>query len=245
MKNKSILFLALLIFTYPFFTIAQTNIFPSTGFTGIYTTSPQYPLDVLGAARVRNILRITPSVGATNEGGEIKLESPATYANWHIDSWSGFLRGFTTGAANPSFMVSSTGNFGIGMWDVVDERLHVQDGNIKLENGEFFITSGASKNFSVDMDGYVKAREIEVLADTIPDYVFSEDYGLMTLAKLRDFIHQNHHLPNIPSEKQVAENNGYYNVGELNLKLLEKVEELTLYILELEERIASLENETK
>lgn len=83
---------------------------------------------------------------------------------------------------------------------------------------------------------------------TIPDYVFEEDYSLMTLDELSQFIEERKHLPNIPSASDVADKGGRINMSDLQLRLLEKVEELTLYTLEqhttiqeLQARLATLE----
>ncbi len=70
---------------------------------------------------------------------------------------------------------------------------------------------------------------------TFPDYVFEPDYSLMPLAELKAFIEENKHLPNVPSVDDVAENG--LNMTELQMRLLEKVEELTLYTLSLQETI--------
>lgn len=72
-----------------------------------------------------------------------------------------------------------------------------------------------------------------------PDYVFSNDYSLMSLDELRMFLQKNKHLPNIPSAKEVQANG--IDLGEMDAQLLRKIEELTLYILQLEKRIADLE----
>ena len=76
---------------------------------------------------------------------------------------------------------------------------------------------------------------------SVPDYVFSSDYKLQTLEEVEAFIDQNSHLPNIPNAEEI-ESNGQ-DVGELQLKLLEKIEEMTLHIIELNKRIKKLENE--
>lgn len=68
--------------------------------------------------------------------------------------------------------------------------------------------------------------------DTFPDYVFERTYPLMKLSKLEQFITQNKHLPNIPSKADVSANGGQLNMTEMQLKLLEKVEELTLYTIQ-------------
>ncbi|ELR68658.1 hypothetical protein C900_00169 [Fulvivirga imtechensis AK7] len=78
------------------------------------------------------------------------------------------------------------------------------------------------------------------LQSSWPDYVFEENYNLTPLQDLEIYLKENKHLPGIPDAKTVEEEG--VKLGEMNAKLLEKVEELTLYIIELEKRIKSLEN---
>jgi len=80
-----------------------------------------------------------------------------------------------------------------------------------------------------------------VASDQIPDYVFKEGYELMGLNDLKQYINDNGHLPKVPSAEEFGER-GEMNLGEMDNLLLEKVEELTLYILQLQERIAELES---
>ena len=97
------------------------------------------------------------------------------------------------------------------------------------------------KNFAVKGNGEVFARKYTTTLAPIPDYVFDLSYKLLPLNELKSYISINKHLPNIPSAKDY-ETRGEIDLGELNLLLLEKVEELTLYILQLEERTKALEN---
>ncbi|MDD2688513.1 MAG: hypothetical protein WC142_04325, partial [Bacteroidales bacterium] len=89
----------------------------------------------------------------------------------------------------------------------------------------------------------IYAQEVEVRLDAMdkywPDYVFANDYNLMSLKELEAFIKINKHLPKIPSSTEVKENG--VQLGEMNAVLLEKIEELTLYIIELEKRISEME----
>lgn len=80
-------------------------------------------------------------------------------------------------------------------------------------------------------NGVTYAREVQVTLGTFPDYVFEKDYKLRSLSELENFINANKHLPNIPSAKEVDENQGV-KLGELNVKMLEKIEELSLYLIE-------------
>jgi len=100
-------------------------------------------------------------------------------------------------------------------------------------------TTGTDRNFSVQANGFVFARKYTTTLANIPDYVFDTNYELMPLADLKSYITTNHHLPNIPSAAEYGETG--VDLGELNRLLLEKTEELTLYILQLEERLTKLE----
>ncbi len=86
--------------------------------------------------------------------------------------------------------------------------------------------------YMLAVKGSVIAEEIRVkLSANWPDYVFRPAYTLRPLDDVEQFIRTHGHLPNIPSAAQVA-NTGGIDVGEMNAKLLEKVEELTLYLIE-------------
>jgi len=76
---------------------------------------------------------------------------------------------------------------------------------------------------------------------TLPDYVFEPTYELMPLDELERFVKTNKHLPNIPSKSDVEQNDGVINMTEMQYRLLEKIEELTLYILEQNDTIDRLE----
>ncbi|MDT8411010.1 MAG: hypothetical protein RQ875_00995 [Vicingaceae bacterium] len=72
-----------------------------------------------------------------------------------------------------------------------------------------------------------------------PDYVFESTYKLMPLNELEKYIKTNKHLPKMPTAKEVEKNGA--DIGEINRLLVEKIEELTLYILEQDKRIKKLE----
>ena len=76
-----------------------------------------------------------------------------------------------------------------------------------------------------------------------PDFVFSKDYDLPQLEKIKAFIALNGHLPNIPSAEEV-ENSGI-DLGSMDAKLLQKIEELTLYLIEQESEIEKLKEENE
>ncbi|MDQ1806476.1 cell wall anchor protein [Chryseobacterium sp. CKR4-1] len=79
-------------------------------------------------------------------------------------------------------------------------------------------------------NGRILAKEVEVKANVWADYVFKKDYRLRSLEEVEQHIEEKGHLPNIPSAEEVIKNG--INVAEMNAKLLEKIEELTLYSIE-------------
>ena len=108
-------------------------------------------------------------------------------------------------------VILNTGNVGIGT-TAPTERLDVA-GNLRVRGG---IVYGAP----------------EV---AVPDYVFEPDYRLMPLEKLRQYVKTEKHLPNVPNAGEIQDNG--VNLGEFQMKLLEKVEELTLYTMQQAELI--------
>ncbi|OXB06437.1 tail fiber protein [Flavobacterium pectinovorum] len=93
--------------------------------------------------------------------------------------------------------------------------------------------------------GNIHAQEVKVTinAGSVPDYVFANDYKLKSLQEVEEYIKENSHLPEIPSAGEI-ENSGLM-LAEMNLNLLKKVEELTLYIIEQNKRIEKLEKEKR
>lgn len=96
--------------------------------------------------------------------------------------------------------------------------------------------------FRIYGDGKVFATEINVkLATQFPDYVFASDYKLMPLTEVQQFIAAHKHLPNMPTAETVATEG--MNLGEMNKVVVEKLEELTLYILQQQAEIDALKKE--
>ena len=88
--------------------------------------------------------------------------------------------------------------------------------------------------------GKLTATEIEVKLDVFPDYVFKDDYNLLSLSQVEDHINSHGRLPGMPSEKEVVENG--LNINDMQLKLVEKIEELTLHMIRLEKENKELRN---
>lgn len=94
-------------------------------------------------------------------------------------------------------------------------------------------------DFALAVQGGIVSSKVSVIdIDSWPDFVFGDGYSLMNLYELEQFINVNQHLPNVPSAEEVSANG--IDLGEMNAVLLQKVEELTLHIIELQKQIDEL-----
>ena len=89
--------------------------------------------------------------------------------------------------------------------------------------------------------GTLKTNEVRVKTNVWSDYVFDSDYKLKTIEEVEKFIKENKRLPDVPAEVDVIENG--INLGEMDATLLRKIEELTLYVIELKKENEMMKGE--
>lgn len=111
-----------------------------------------------------------------------------------------------------------------------------------LQNGNVGIGT-ANPSAKLTVAGNIRAREVRVTANAGADFVFEDDYALRPLGELEQFVQENKHLPEIAPAAQMVEEG--VKTGEFQIQLLQKVEELTLYIIAQEKRIVALEAENQ
>ena len=133
----------------------------------------------------------------------------------------------STGVYNEMFKISSKGEMQLTV-NSVDE---VTPFLVRNEEG--------TKLLQIDHEGFLRTRRVRVDTETWPDYVFQADYKLKSLEEIDQFIQENGHLPNVPSAEEV-ETEGQ-DLGQMNKILMEKVEELTLHLINQNKRIKELE----
>lgn len=109
------------------------------------------------------------------------------------------------------------------------------NGNVRIGDG----TMNPTK--ALEVNGAIRSKEVIVEIANWSDFVFEDDFNLMSLKDTESFIKQNGHLPNVPSATEV-ENEGI-GLGEMNAVLLQKIEELTLYVIELQKQIEELKGD--
>ena len=97
-------------------------------------------------------------------------------------------------------------------------------------DGKFILSNGTDKLLQLESDGLLRGRKIKLDQDNWADYVFDMEYSLMPLKELEEYISTHKHLPRVPSQQTVQAEG--IDLGEMNVILLEKIEELTLYVIE-------------
>lgn len=104
------------------------------------------------------------------------------------------------------------------------------------QNGNVGIGTGETHSYKLAVNGAILTEEVTVkVSENWPDYVFHNDYELLSLDNLKSFINSNGHLPGIPSTEEVMADG--IKLGEMEQLLLLKIEELTLYIIKQDDRI--------
>ena len=138
-----------------------------------------------------------------------------------LDVGGVFAYDYGTNTPRDLILQNPGGNVGIGT-STPSDKLEVSGGNIRVTGGSF-IDDGTTLN--------------------TPDYVFEEDYALMSLDELRAFISREKHLPSVPSAEDIKKDG--LNLSQFQMILLEKIEELTLYTLAQQEQIEALKMRMK
>ncbi|MGH7454033.1 MAG: hypothetical protein ACRENG_21960, partial [bacterium] len=207
----------------------------NNGAVGIGTTAPgAYKLNVNGSMFVGNAITSPSSgtlLGNTDTGSGIILDHTGfgfiSSSNWKY----GILLDPDGGQGAEYFAVYDN----LAKSQITDANAFVKfnpNGNSWINTGNLGIgTSNPPTGFKLAVNGKIKAKEIVVDTTGWADFVFAEDYPLTPLAEVEQYIKTNKHLPGIPSEREVAENG--VSLGEMQAKLLQKIEELTLYVIEL------------
>lgn len=186
-------------------------------------------------------------VQATNQDGNFGLVNFFN-ANFNLQGFLGIR--YQSHNANQTEFIFGTADGGLATTKMTIRP----DGSVGIGTP----LSSNPNGYLLAVNGLIGSKEVKVenTSATWPDYVFESDYELPTLDQLELYVQENKHLPGIPSAQEVEEEGGFM-LGEMNRKLLEKVEELTLYLIdankkneelqqkvdELTQRIEALENQ--
>ena len=222
----------------------------NSGFVGIGTNSPSATLDVFNSNETSTLSVGGPYLGTGTpiyNIGVLNLKNTETGDLYYI----GFRKADGAHEAIQSVYDATTGiwrafshfNVSTRKYEIrhgVGDTEYKNTGNVLFNNaGSVGIgTTEIPSNASLAVNGSIYCKELEISLDGWADHVFQNDYYLRPLSEVEEFINENNHLPGIPSQKEITENG--LSVGEMNRLMMEKIEELTLYVIELEREIELL-----
>ncbi|MEM6816998.1 MAG: hypothetical protein AAF600_21840 [Bacteroidota bacterium] len=192
---------------------------------GVGTTSPIEKLDVTGNIQIgaNNFLK-----GKRSDGLILNLVGYIPDANGgHLS-----ISEYSSVPSEVRIFTPTDANQGVSIYS--DRRLVFfrNDGNVGIG-----VDNPDSK---LVVNGKIRSEEVKVEIINGPDYVFESGYKLRTLKETKEYIVENKHLPELPTAKEMEANG--VDLGDMNMRLLKKIEELTLYQIELLERIEKLES---
>lgn len=219
--------------------IGNSQIFDNGTNIGFGTTTPTQKFQFIG-----NGVFTLNLGGITNSAPLIQAGSSWSSASLPDYTWFG--------NTNTGIFHNAANMFGFSSNGIEVMRIH-SNGKIGINttnptaqltvNGTVLIGDPASVTLPV---GYKLFVQSGILAEKVKvaltntgdwaDYVFNKDYRLKSLEEVKNYINENKHLPGVPSAEELKENGGF-DVAKMDAKLLEKIEELTLYVIELNKKI--------
>lgn len=195
---------------------------------------------------IGGVFRNTSISSAASYTPEVLLTNNNGFVNVFINDRAYFIRfritAFAKGMSEQSAWFQG--------WTVVDEAMQgTQVLNLAYKNnfkgtvtnqgnlysmGNLGVGTTDTKGYKLAVNGKIRTQEIKVEAANWPDYVFAKDYNFPSLEETEKHIKMRGHLPGIPSAKEVQANG--VDLGEMNAKLLKKIEELTFHLIEIEKQ---------
>lgn len=224
MKQSISIFITLLVFQIGG---KSQNIFPNTGNTGIGTSTPAYNLDITSAAVT------TLQVGTSSGTGNPNLIFKGSLGQWKIS------KSISAGGPYAPSSLDFTYNSGVYGGDRPIMSVYYNGtgtGAVVIGTNTTSILGGCI----LGVDGKIGARELVISGTTpFPDYVFGPKYKLRPLSETEKYIKLYSRLPEMPSAEDVKKDG--LEVGRLTTMLVQKIEEMTLQMIEMDKQIKRLQ----
>jgi hypothetical protein len=201
---------------YGYNTTVERMRLTSNGNVGIGVTAPSAKLHILNAF----------------DGSNTKALSLFYQGSWGTAAYASAFRFLDISSTEGGNILQANG-YGIGIGYAPpaynsSDKLYI-NGNVGIGT--------ATPDAKLAVNGTIHSKEVKVdLSVPGPDYVFEPTYNLPKLNELKAYVEKHHHLPEIPSADQMVKNG--VDLGDMNIKILKKVEELTLYLIEKDKQIA-------
>jgi hypothetical protein len=213
-------------------TASPTMSFTQPGNVGVGVTNPDFKLQVGGFTEISD----NQGVHDPTRYGVLQLTRPANQGDekFHLS----FIRGGN--AICGMGFANNSNNFGIWAYPAKGTN---SDPVIGITPDLFVGIGTSAPTCKLHVAGDARANAFIAPSHTYADYVFNSDYELPSLRDVKAYIQQNHHLPEVPTEEEVKKTG--INLGEQSVILLKKVEELTLYVIDQNEKLQVLMEENK
>jgi len=198
------------------------------GNVGIGTSSPNEKLEIEGNLRISNgeNCSIFPTGHSLTFGGR---QDYAHVSYIFRPSWG------TPSSTYSNFQLQNATNNGVFTTAVM---LTTDGGSSYINSGNVGIGT-SNPAYKLDVLGTIRAKEVLVNLDGGADFVFEKGYKLLPIEHVANYVQENKHLPDIPSANDMVKNG--VSMGDMQVKLLQKVEELTLYAIQQNKKIETLE----
>ena len=195
-----------------------------------------------GSVDVRAVEGYSVTTDGYGIGGHFTGGWRGVYGLAEAGAYTGFAYG-VYGTASGSSAGTRIGVYGTAFGGITNWAGYF-GGDVYVSSDLRVATTTQAAGYELSVNGEIACEELLVEdSGSWPDYVFEEDYELMPLAELRGAIDERGHLPGVPNAREVEENG--ILVGQMQKKMMEKIEELTLYVLELHDEVELLKAENE
>jgi len=219
----------------------QTILWSGNGMIGVNNASPQYTLDVTGFSSSAGVVLRNPGCSACDLVLQNIIPTSTGTSTYHlIGMYPGFdpnaiyIGGYNAGESNP-FVNTAANKVLIGNPYYNNKYM-----SIDFVNGGVGIGVQNTNGYQFNVNGSARCNKV-VVNTTGADYVFDSSYRLRPLSAVEEYITQYHHLPEVASADSMKKEG--LDVGENQITLLKKIEELTLYIIDQSKTIKDMQAE--